>query len=295
MSALAPSTLSSGPLGYAFALGLVGAANPCGLPLLPAYLSLFVEGDEPSRWRPVRALASSAWVTAGFAATFGVLGVLLGAVVSRVESAVPWAMVPFGVALALVGVAALAGRRLPIPQPRAHIRGRSPLTMLVFGVVYGMVSLGCALPVFLAAVGANLGTRGSWSVAESSLAYALGMGLLLAVLALAAVAARRALVRAIRPAGRVGQVVGAVLLICSGLYLAYEWAETEWNAQHTPALVAAVNRVQASLSSWMSAHSAWLGAGFALAVIVVLVAASMQGSGSRRRPSSRAVRARPSR
>jgi cytochrome c biogenesis protein CcdA len=32
-------------LGYAFALGFVAAINPCGFPLLPAYLTFFAEGE----------------------------------------------------------------------------------------------------------------------------------------------------------------------------------------------------------------------------------------------------------
>jgi cytochrome c-type biogenesis protein len=272
------STVASGALGYAFALGLVGAANPCGLPLVPAYLSLFIEGDQKGRsWHPVKALASSAWVTAGFAATFGVIGLLLGAVVGAVESAVPWMMVPFGVVLAGVGAAALMGRRLPVPQPSGRLGGRGGGAMFAFGVVYALASIGCALPLFLAAVGANLDGRGSWAVFGASLAYALGMGLLLAVLALAAASARRALVRAIRPAGRAGQVIGASLLIASGLYLAFDWAETLWNSPHTPVLVGAVNRVQASVSGWMSDHYTWLGLAFASAVIGVLLASAAEG------------------
>ena len=274
---IGPSTVDSGALGYAFALGLVGAANPCGLPLLPAYLSLFIEGGDENRWHPVRALGSSAWVTAGFAATFGLIGLLLGAVVSGVESAVPWMMVPFGVLLAGVGVAALTGRQLRVPQVAGRLGGRGAGAMFAFGVVYALASIGCALPLFLAAVGANLAGRGNWAVFGASIAYAFGMGLLLAILALAAASARRALVRAIRPAGRVGQVIGAVLLIASGLYLSFDWAETLWNAPHTPVLVGAVNRAQAAVSGWMSDHSAWLGVGFAVAIFGVLVAASLEG------------------
>lgn len=273
-----PSTISSGALGYAFALGLVGAANPCGLPLLPAYLSLFVEGDaNEGGWHPLKALASSAWVTAGFAATFGVIGLLLGAMVNAVESAVPWMMVPFGVVLAGVGIAALAGRRPPIPQPSGRLGGKGAGGMFAFGLVYALASIGCALPLFLAAVGANLDGRSDWAVFGASLAYAFGMGLLLAVLALAAASARRAMVRAIRPAGRAGQVIGATLLIASGLYLAFDWAETLWNSPHTPVLVGGVNRVQATVSGWMSDHYAWLGVAFAAAVIGVLLVSAAEG------------------
>jgi cytochrome c biogenesis protein CcdA len=52
-------TAATGPdatvAGYAFALGLVAVANPCGLPLLPAYRSFFVGGGGDVVGRALRA------------------------------------------------------------------------------------------------------------------------------------------------------------------------------------------------------------------------------------------------
>lgn len=38
------------PVLYAFTLGLVAAVNPCGFPLLPAYLALFAGGEHRPDW-----------------------------------------------------------------------------------------------------------------------------------------------------------------------------------------------------------------------------------------------------
>lgn len=274
---LAASSLHAGALEYSFALGLVGVANPCGLPLLPAYLSFFADQPGTGARRPVQALAASASVTAGFAACFGILGLVFGAVVASIESAIPWLMVGLGAVMALIGVAGLAGRPVRLPQPRARLGGRRPLAMFTFGVLYGLASLGCALPVFLAAVGANLDHPGVWAMVRSSLAYALGMGLLLAVLALAASTARRAIVRVVRPAARLGQLLAAVLLVLSGAYVAYYWATSLADPTSAPPLVTAVNSAQAAVSSWMAGNARWLGAAFGVAVIAVLVAASLEG------------------
>lgn len=64
---------------YAFTLGLVGVVNPCGPPLLPAYLSLFVGDESSSRARHAqRVLGAAERVTVGFVACFALL-VLSGA------------------------------------------------------------------------------------------------------------------------------------------------------------------------------------------------------------------------
>lgn len=266
-----------GAMGYAFGLGLVGAANPCGLPLLPAYVSLFADGAPSSQARLVRALGSSACVTAGFVTCFGLLGLALGAVVAGVESVVPWLMVGFGAVLAVLGALGLAGWRMKLSLPQVRVGRGGPAGMFGFGIVYALASLGCALPVFLVAVGGGLDHSGLWVVLRSALAYALGMGAFLAVLALAAVTARRALVKLARPVGRAGHWLAGVLLTISGCYLAYYWATSLADPHHTPALVTAVNSAQASLSSWMATNSDWLGICFGVLVIGVLAAASYKG------------------
>ncbi len=278
------SSVHSGALEYAFALGLVGVANPCGLPLLPAYLSLFADQPGTGARRPVQALTASAFVTVGFAACFGILGLAFGAAVASIESVLPWFMVGLGAVMAVIGIAGLAGRPFRLPQPRARVGGRHPLAMVSFGVLYGLASLGCALPVFLAAVGGDLAHPGVFGMVRSSLAYSLGMGLLLAVLALTASTARRAMVRIVRPAAKVGQLVASLLLALSGAYLAYYWATSLADPTSAPPLVTGVNNAQASISAWMAGNAPWLGLAFGVAVVGVLIAASLDGW--RRAPSA---------
>lgn len=280
---IAAASATSGALGYAFALGLVGAANPCGIPLLPAYLSLFADPPGVTRRRPLKAMAASAYVTAGFTACFGVLGLAVGAVVASVDKIVPWVMVGLGAALAVAGFAGVAGRRpwSSVPRLRVRVNRRHPGAMFGFGVVYGLASLGCALPVYLAAVGGTLEHPGVLALFWASVAYALGMGLLLAVLALTASTARLAVVRAVRPAGRAGQVVASLLLAVSGSYLAYYWATNLADPSSVPPLVGRVEAVQSTVSAWMAANYRWLGLAFGLTVLAVLVAASVGGAGGR--------------
>src|SRR5438128_9808400 len=84
--AVAVSTLSGGatdtlqgladalPLGYAFAVGMAAAVNPCGFALLPTYLGLYL-GTATGQQRPWstqlrRALVVSVAMTATFVALF---------------------------------------------------------------------------------------------------------------------------------------------------------------------------------------------------------------------------------
>ena len=62
------------PLAYAFTAGLVATVNPCGFPMLPAYLSYFVGADDedpgPTPLRVLRAVGAAAAVSVGFFIVF---------------------------------------------------------------------------------------------------------------------------------------------------------------------------------------------------------------------------------
>ncbi len=85
---------------YAFALGLVGALNPCGFPLLPAYLSSFVGSPSaPVAARVARGLSSGGLASIGFVGLFGLLGLLVESGVHLLFGWVPYVMIPFGCVL----------------------------------------------------------------------------------------------------------------------------------------------------------------------------------------------------
>ncbi len=190
----------------AIAAGMLAAVNPCGFALLPAYLSVLVLGDDsPSAARAVgRALALTAWMTLGFAAVFGVFGLLVSPVAAEVQRYLPWFTVGFGALVALAGLWLLLGRELPRLRwrPGGPAVTRSAPAMVGFGASYALASLTCSIAPFLALVVAGFRTG---SIAESILlylAYAVGMGLLVGVAAVAVALARRGLVTRLRRTGR---------------------------------------------------------------------------------------------
>ncbi|MGC8626436.1 MAG: cytochrome c biogenesis protein CcdA, partial [Acidimicrobiales bacterium] len=143
-----------GPLLYAFTLGLVAAVNPCGFPLLPAYLAMFAgEGTGTGHIKQtVRGLVAGASVSAGFVMVFGVVGVAAESGAGVVISWAPWAMVVLGAALAAFGVLVLAGRephvrlRAPgfrVPQRDQVGSARRAAAMVGFGAAYAVASLSC--------------------------------------------------------------------------------------------------------------------------------------------------------
>ncbi|MGH2685269.1 MAG: cytochrome c biogenesis CcdA family protein [Actinomycetota bacterium] len=275
------------PIAFAFASGLVASVNPCGFPLLPAYLSYFIgtDGDEQldSNRSVGRALAVSATVSLGFLAVFGVAGAFFAHVSSSVLDWSPWITVAIGAVLAVLGVAMLAGFEPAVVLPKLNRGGRSRGvgSMFVFGVSYAVASLSCTLPVFLSAVGTVFTRSNFVSGVAVFAAYSAGMALVLMVLTVGLALARHSLVTRLRQAMRYVQRAAGVLLIIAGAYVAwYGITEIRLDSGATGGgAVDFVTDLSAEISTWVQDT----GATRIGVVLAVLVAAATAYSLGRRR------------
>lgn len=243
-------------LAYAFTLGLVAAVNPCGFPLLPAYLAGFLTTERPSGWatRTLRALVAGACVTAGFILTFGLAGVLASSGMTLIGEWIPWVMLGVGAGLAVLGISALAGKHLSIRLPAVRFgRGRGVVAMAGFGVAYAIGSLSCTLPLFLAGVAGSFTRGGFLTGVLSFIAYALGMGVFVVAASLIAAQFGAESLRAVRPLMRFMPVVASALVTIVGLYLFYYWGTDLIDPLASTPITNAVESVQAAVSGWLTA------------------------------------------
>jgi cytochrome c biogenesis protein CcdA len=255
---------------YAFTAGLVAAVNPCGFPMLPAYLSYFIGLDDDERdrgARVVRAITSAGAVSLGFLLVFSALGIPINAGMTSIYRWMPWLTIVIGVALAGLGVAMLTGWKPVVLLPRLDRGGRSRQlgSMVLFGVSYAIASLGCTLPVFLLVVTAGA-TAAS---AVSFVAYSLGMTAVLMAVSLALALARESLVRTLRQATRYVDRASGVLLLLVGAYLVWygRFAIDPANGTASSPL--------AWVEDWSTSASVWLhDAGTTLGVVVALAVLS---------------------
>lgn len=261
---------------YAYTLGLVAAVNPCGFALLPVYLPFFARldnGSAPLARRIAQALGAAGGVSVGFIAVFAVIGAALSAGAAAIMAWVPWIMVVIALAMTALGVAMLSGRSGRwLPSTALPVRGRSPRSMVTFGVTYGVASLSCALPLFLAGISGAFLRVGLVRGLASVLAYALGMATVLTGLAVA-ISLGRGRVAWMRRLSRYVHPVGAVLLVVVGAYLAYYWVTALFAPTRAFPLTGLVDSVQATVAGWLAVAGVWLGVGLASAVALVLLVA----------------------
>jgi cytochrome c-type biogenesis protein len=218
---------------YAFLLGVVAAFNPCGFALLPAYLGLYLKDERTgtslaSRIR--RSLAVSVVVAGAFTVLFGVTGAVFSFAASPIVRLLPWVGLGVGVVLIVAGGVGLGGRALifATAEQLASTVGRRATSSdtrgyAAFGLAYGLASLGCALPLFLALVGTAVAAGGEGSAILAFALYGVGMATTLAALTLIAGIASFGILARVRVVGRVVSRLGSVLLLVSGGYVVYYW------------------------------------------------------------------------
>jgi len=237
-STLGGTRISSVPISIALVAGGLAVVNPCGFPLLPAFLSFYLGADEqrlPSASsRVLQGLVVGCLVTLGFLGFFAVVGLPVSYGVGAIARAVPWAGLATGAALALAGLLTLLGGQLrPPAHVRVHPRRERRLgAMLLFGVGYGAASLGCTLPLFLTLVGASLSDGGKIT---AFLAYGAGMAVVLMALSVLVALAREGATRAMRPLLPYMNRIAGLLLLASGGYLFYYWARLQFGDTATVA------------------------------------------------------------
>ena len=223
------------PFGYAFGAGMVTTVSPCGIAMLPAYVSLYLGVQEEGFWarssfrRGARALTMSGVVTLGFVVFFGIMGALLSAGGQFLITFIPWVAVLIGVALILLGIYLLIGGHLYTSLP-ARLAGRlgnpgsSGLKgFLVFGIAYGIAALSCTLPIFLAVVASALAVKGFTSGLLQFISYALGMGFIIAIVTIGSALFKETVNRWLRRLVPVVARFSGLLLIFAGGYILYFW------------------------------------------------------------------------
>ena len=224
-------------LGFAFAVGAASAVNPCGFAMLPAYLGLYVSGgnQDDERRRPFRlvgrAIMVGLSVSLGFVALFGAVGLVLGfGSQAVVVAALPYVGLAVGVLLIGAGAYMAGGGKIYTSlAQRAASRIGDPSQVnvsgyVLFGVSYGLASLSCTLPLFLAVLGVGAGLSSGWlDTVGQFVLYAAGMGSVIMVLTLGMAVARSVLIRWMRAVLPYVGVVGAWLMVVAGTYIVFYW------------------------------------------------------------------------
>lgn len=222
------------PLVFALGAGVAAAFNPCGFAMLPAYLGLYLGANEPQSPSIVsqigKALLIGATVSAGFVLLFALAGavIALGAR-SALGSVLPWIGITIGILLTLVAAWLVSGGKLytALAQQLSEKFGNPGQTNIrgyfIFGLSYGLASLSCTLPIFLAVIGTSFASASIWTSFAQFVLYALGMGAVILALTLGIALFKTAMVGMMRKAMPIIAPLGNWLMLVAGAYIVFYW------------------------------------------------------------------------
>jgi cytochrome c-type biogenesis protein len=269
------------PIALAFASGMLATVNPCGFPLLPAYLSYFLgieKGEGSTRASVSRSLVVGASVAAGFLFVFLSAGIALSHLNASIYEWAPWLTIVIGVVLFVLGVAMLRGFELVVALPKLSKGGRERTTrsMFVFGISYAVASVSCTLPTFMVAVAGTFRRENLLSSVVAFVSYAAGMTIVLLVLTVSMGLARQSLVHSVRRAMPYITRIAGGLLVIAGAYVAYYgWYEVRVGQGEADrsSIVGRVTDWSDSITNWVyevgPARLGWI-LGAALAAVLAV-------------------------
>jgi cytochrome c-type biogenesis protein len=210
-------------LAATFVLGMASVASPCLLPLYPgfvAYLAASRQQGPPQRAAAFLGLA----VLAGLLTTMIGIGVVVAMLALPLGDVLEVTVPLTSVVLVILGILLLAGR-----NPFVRLAGvRLPVVAAplgqayVYGLIAGPVAMPCAGPFFIALLAISIGLADTALRVGTFIAYGLGFGLPLVLLAAVGSVRSESIARFLaRRHGPILRVMGALLIGTAVYQLVY--------------------------------------------------------------------------
>jgi cytochrome c-type biogenesis protein len=215
-------------LAYNFTLGLSAFFSPCGIPMLPAYLSYYLtrEGEASGAGKAAlaRGLLGGLIAAAGAFVVLAGIGALAQWIGAPFKARVAWLELAGGLLLIGMGALVLAGRGPSVAFALRPGTRRGALGLLSFGALYAAVAAGCVAPLY---VGMLVVAQSAPTAGEGLLrvgAYAAGFAVLLVAATALVSTARHETIRALKALVPKVERAGGAVLVLAGLYLVWYWS-----------------------------------------------------------------------
>lgn len=226
-------------IGLAFAAGLLTAAAPCILPLLPVLLGAAI--GQQDRWRPLFLVAGFITAFAGFAILFGSFSTVLGLSPDTLRKVSIILLGSFGILLLwprpYEWLMARSSRLLSFAGRIVPRAGSGPVGGLVLGLTLGVLWTPCAGPV-LGSILTLIAT--SENLARAALllvTYAIGAGIPILLIAYGGQYATTEVRRFARYSPALQRAFGAaVLLVALAFHTQYDTIVAVWLSELYPNL-----------------------------------------------------------
>ena len=184
------SVLDYFDIGYSFVAGSLAAVNPCGIVMLPVYLALYVRGEDGSN-NLSQKLNSSFKVIISVGLGFIILFVLISLIVffskSIIGRLIPYLSIFLSIFIIYFGIGEIFRKKtfnstlMSLGSKIGNPKNIGIIPYVLFGISYGLVSVGCALPIFISLVTKTL-DNSLFEIILNFITYSLGMLSIIAII-----------------------------------------------------------------------------------------------------------------
>lgn len=254
--------MDTATLSLAIIAGVLATFNPCGFALLPAYMGMIAAANEgrSKAQALIGGLRFASGMTVGFILLFGTFGLVFAPFASAISRYLPIVTIIVGILIVALGFWLLLGRK--VGNGAGLIKGWSPgeswFSQVGYGLTFAIVSLSCTLGPFLAVTGASIRSSDFFAIVFTFVAFALGMGAAVSVIAVATALTGSQVSVWMRSKSEVISRVTGSLVILAGIYVAwFGWFEWRVNSgqQVGDPIIGAVTNAQSWVVNTLSSHS----------------------------------------
>ncbi|RLF66138.1 MAG: hypothetical protein DRN57_07695 [Thermoplasmata archaeon] len=218
----------------AMLFGIVTFLSPCSLPMLPGYISYYINQETASR-RKTNPLLGGIVAAAGIITFFVLVGILVALIGGVIQQYLRYLLVPIGVLLVILGVLTFLNRdaflergmdlmKRPIERGISRIRGRKVTDasgsggLFAYGFGYGAAASSCMAPAFIGMILISFGVGGFLGGMLIFGLYTLALGAMMVLFTYLAASGSTALSKMVTKADRIKKV-SAALLVLAGLFI----------------------------------------------------------------------------
>ena len=205
-------------LAFIFTAGALALFSPCGFPMLPGYISYYM-GVKASLEKTV---AGGVACTLGLLTVFSAIGVVVSTLGSLISRYIPLLELVAGLLVILMGVSMIFEIRFPtfFTISRAP-RQRGIIGVFLYGVLYGLATLGCSAPIFFSMLFYAFASGGPLYGIVTFVVYAIGMGLPIVITTILVAGAKKFMLERMVKMIPWFQKASGIILIIIGAYLLY--------------------------------------------------------------------------
>ncbi len=212
-------------LSLAFFAGIAVFFTPCGIALLPSYVSTLIGEKEKKSisfsQRVRKGLIIGIIAGLGMVSVFLLFGIAISLFGNIFAKYAFWFGALTGVVLVVLGGMMLFGKAVSIKIPHSFTKRDGAFGIYLFGVGYALGGIGCTLPAFLFVVAAAFSGESVVNGITNFIAFSGGSMLMMLSISIIAVISKGAIQHFLsRYMSRI-QKIASIIVILGGIYLIY--------------------------------------------------------------------------